>query len=195
MKRMWFISVENFYNLVADAYLLPGQLVISATSSVLDIDVGDKEFLMSVFFSTAAWLLLLAIAVKALRIAWRTAANTRAAITTLLFNVRTKRACRKRPQAFRVKPKISDSDTEVHFDNLDLAVLNSAATLGPGFALTAPDLAKEFKLRPPQVQSSLEKLATNMMLERSFGADNDYQKYRLSQPGAAFLSMWSRKRS
>ncbi len=187
--------MEYFYNSAADAYLLPGQLMTSAMNSGLNIDVGDKEFLISVLFSTVSWLLLIAITVKALRIAWRTAANTRAAITTLLFNVRTKRACRKRPQALRVKPKISDSDTEVHFDNLDLAVLNSAATLGPGFALTAPDLAKEFKLRPLQVQSSLEKLATNMMLERGFGAAEDYQNYRLSHGGAAFLSMWKRERN
>jgi hypothetical protein len=44
------------------------------------------------------------------------------------------------------------------------------------------------------VQSSLEKLATNMMLERGFGTDEDYQTYRLSRAGAALLSILKRKR-
>ncbi len=187
--------MEYFYNSAADAYLLPGQLMTSAMNSGLNIDIGDKEFLISVLFSTVSWLLLIAIAIRALRIASRTAANTRAAVATTTFNARTKRACGKRPQASQAQPAVSDSNTEVHFDNLDLAVLNSAATLGPGFSLTAPDLAKEFNLRPGQVQSSLEKLATNMMLERGFGAAEDYQNYRLSHGGAAFLSMWKRERN
>ena len=187
--------MENFYNSVADAYLLPGRLVISAASSWLDVVVGDKEFLLSVSISTVSWLLLLAFVLKALRVVWRTVANTRAAVARMVLNLRTKRACRKRSPTSRAPSVASDSDTEVHFDNLDLAVLNSAATLGPGFALTAPDLAKEFNLRPRQVQSSLEKLAKNMMLERSFGAAEDYQNYRLSRGGTAFLSMWKRKRN
>jgi hypothetical protein len=187
--------VEYFYNSAADAYLLPGQLVTSAMNTGLNIVVGDKEFLIAVLFSTVSWLLLIAIAIRALRIASRTAANTRAAVATTIFNTRTKRACGKRSQASQTQPVVSDSKTEVDFDNLDLAVLDSAATLGPGFALTAPDLAKEFNLRPRQVQGSLEKLAKNMMLERSFGAAEDYQNYRLSQGGAAFLSMWKRRRN
>ena len=125
----------------------------------------------------------------------RTAANTGAAVATLMFNFRTKWACRKRSRTLRGRSAPSDPDAEIHFDNLDLAVLNSAATLGPGFAMTAPDLANEFDLRPPQVQSSLEKLATNMMLERGFGTDEDYQTYRLSRAGAAFLSILKRKRN
>jgi hypothetical protein len=187
--------VEYFYNSAADAYLLPGQLVTSAMHSGLNIVVGDKEFLLSVLFSTVSWLLLSAIAIKAFRIASRIAANTRAAVAITIFNARTKRACGKRPQVSQAQPAVSDSNTEVHFDNLDLAVLNSAATLGPGFSLTAPDLAIEFNLRPRQVQSSLEKLAKNMMLQRSFGAAEDYQNYHLSRGGAAFLSMWKRKRN
>jgi len=187
--------VEYFYNSAADAYLLPGQLVTSAMNSGLDIVVGDKEFLIVVLFSTVSWLLLIAIAIRALRIASRSAANTRAAVATTILNARTKRAWGKQPQVSQAQPAVSDSNTEVRFDNLDLAVLNSAATLGPGLSLTAPDLAKAFNLRPRQVQSSLEKLAKNMMLKRSFGAADDYQNYRLSQGGAAFLSMWKRKRN
>lgn len=187
--------MEFFYNSAVDAYLLPGQLVTSVINSGLNIGVGDKGFLLSVLFSTTSWLLLIAIAIKAFRIASRTAENTRAAFATIVFNIRTKWACRGRSRTSQAQSAVSDSDSEVHFDNLDLAVLNSAATLGPGFALTAPDLAKEFNLRPRQVQSSLEKLAKNMMLKRGFGAAEDYQNYRLSQGGAAFLSMWKRKRN
>ena len=187
--------MEYFYNSGTDAYLLPGQLMTSAMISGLNIDVGDKEFLISVLFSTVSWLLLIAIAIRALRIASRTAANTRAAVATLMFNFRTKWACRKQSRTLGGRSAPSDPDAEIHFDNLDLAVLNSAATLGPGFAMTAPDLANEFDLRPPQVQSSLEKLAKNMMLERGFGTDEDYQTYRLSRAGAAFLSILKRKRN
>jgi hypothetical protein len=45
------------------------------------------------------------------------------------------------------------------------------------------------------VQGSLEKLASNMMLEHAFGATDDYQNYRLSRAGNAFLSMWKRMRN
>jgi hypothetical protein len=192
MNRLSLTSVEYFGSSVADAYTQPGQLLISAFGPVLNTVVGDKELLLSALISTAAWLLLLALALKAFGIVRRVAANMKTAVATRISNIRTSRACHKRSE--KLRGQLAVSDTELHFDNLDLAVLNSAATLGPGLALTAPDLAAEFDLRPPKVQDRLEKLATNMMLVRSFGSPEDYQAYRLSRAGAAFLSMWNRRR-
>jgi RIO-like serine/threonine protein kinase len=58
--------------------------------------------------------------------------------------------------------------------------------------MSAPDLAKKLKLRPREVQSSLEKLSGNMMLERTLGSTDDYDNFQLTRAGAAFLFMWQR---
>jgi hypothetical protein len=195
MNRKWFTLAEQVGNWASDVYMLPGQLVTTAVGSVLGSVIGDNEFILSVLISTLVWLLLTAVVIKVLDIVRHAAGKTRTAIVSRIFNARTKLTRLQHSPKVRDQSTGAESGTEIHFDNLDLAVLNSAATLEPGFALTAPDLANEFKLRPPQVQKSLEKLAVNMMLERSVAAPDDYQAYRLSRAGAAFLDMWKSDRA
>ncbi len=81
---------------------------------------------------------------------------------------------------------------QVDFDDLDIAVLNEAATLGPGFTISAPELAERFRLRPALVQRSLSKLNTNRMLEFVIGSTEGFDNYRLTQLGTAFMSTWQR---
>ena len=81
----------------------------------------------------------------------------------------------------------------IEFDRLDIAVLRSASAIPPGLALSAPDLAERFRLRPSQVQRSLEKLSHNKMLARVIGTTDGYENFRVTDSGVAFLAMWQRQ--
>lgn len=193
MNESWLRLATEAGDSLVGAYLLPGQMLTFVVMSAFGPVFGPNEMMATVLLAATSWLLLLALLMKVgtfLRLALQ---NVRAALARTRSNFRTRLACRKRMSGARRRAAKSAPDTEIQFDKLDLAVLNSAATIGPGLALTAPDLAKEFKLRPRQVQQSLEKLAGNMMLERGFGTADDYQTYRLSPAGTAFLSMCKRK--
>jgi len=78
----------------------------------------------------------------------------------------------------------------VEFDDLDLAVLRSAAARGPGFTTSAPEIADQLPLRPSQIQRSLDKLNKNKMLESVIGSTDGFDNYRLSQLGTAFVAQW-----
>lgn len=86
----------------------------------------------------------------------------------------------------------TDARPELELDAVDLAVLRSAAALGAGFALSAPDLAGELGLRPAQVQQSLDKLSRERMLDHAIGSTDDFDHYRLSRAGAAFVAFLRR---
>jgi len=81
----------------------------------------------------------------------------------------------------------------VEFDRLDLAIMKSAAAKGPGFALSAPELAEQFSLRPAVVQRSLDKLCSNAMINIVIGSTDGYDNYRLTDSGSAFVAMWERQ--
>jgi RIO-like serine/threonine protein kinase len=83
----------------------------------------------------------------------------------------------------------------IEFDDLDMAVLRSVSMKGPGFAFSAPDLASRFRLRPSQVQRSLEKLDRNKMLASVIGSTDGYDNYRLTNHGIAYLAMFQRQLS
>lgn len=84
---------------------------------------------------------------------------------------------------------------QVEFDDLDLAVLGVTATLGPGFAISAPELAGRFSLRPAQVQRSLSKLCANRMLESVIGSTEGFDNYRLTPMGTAFMNNWGQSKN
>lgn len=78
----------------------------------------------------------------------------------------------------------------VEFDDLDLAVLRSAAVRGPGFTTSAAEIADQLPQRPAQIQRSLEKLRKNKMLESAIGSTDGFDNYRLSQLGTAYMAHW-----
>ena len=84
---------------------------------------------------------------------------------------------------------------QVDFDDLDIAVLKVVAALKPGFAINAPELAEQFRIRPAQVQRSLETLRSNKMLDSVIGDNEGFDNYRLTQLGNAFMSTWARRAS
>lgn len=125
--------------------------------------------------------------------------NAGALIRTLWFRssetargIRTRMVLKLRELFPRRAVSGIDLSSTVDFDDLDMAVLRSASARGPGFAISAPDLAEMFTLRPTQVQHSLDKLCRNKMLESVIGSTDGYDNYRLSGLGAAFMASCAR---
>jgi RIO-like serine/threonine protein kinase len=80
-------------------------------------------------------------------------------------------------------------------NRLDLIVLNLAKTLGPGFALSAPELANRLNLRPHQIQESLEKLSRHSLIDHTTVTTDGYENYRLNNTGSYVLTMWEHHRA
>lgn len=92
----------------------------------------------------------------------------------------------------------TQSDLEraaVEFDELDLAVLDSVSEQGPGFTLSAPELAERLSLLPSRIQQSLEKLSRNKLLDSSIGSTDGFDNYYLTEAGATYVSIWQRQQS
>lgn len=114
-------------------------------------------------------------------------------VTHTLASWKTRVVCRFRQILPRRKRAEIVSTPGVEFDDLDLAVLRAAAAMGPGSAINAAKLAEKFRLRPAQVQQSLNKLSRNKMLDFVVGSDEGFDNYRLTQMGTAFMSTWQRQ--
>lgn len=82
---------------------------------------------------------------------------------------------------------------EFKLTRLDMMVMCVAQAGGPGFALSAPELADRFRLRPDQVQQSLEKLSENKLLDHVVGTTDGYENYRLNKTGTYIVTMWQRQ--
>lgn len=190
MSKAWLTFVQEIGDLFREIFLTPGDMLIAASGIRL---VGDNhELLFSVAISATAWLSLLICARALVRLGQRLYNRASLAIRSRWFLLKTRLTRRKVSVAAGDRTHKADSQTEVTLSDLDLAVLSSAAELEQGFAMSAPDLAARFELRPTKVQSSLEKLSGNMLLERTLGSTDDYENYQLTRAGAAFLSMWQR---
>lgn len=87
------------------------------------------------------------------------------------------------------------SPPQVEFDDFDIAVLKAVASVKPGFAINAAELAERFRTRPVRVQRCLDKLRSNNMLEPVIGSNEGFANYRLSQLGDAFMASWARRSS
>lgn len=88
-----------------------------------------------------------------------------------------------------------DAIPEVHFDEIDIVVLQAAAERGPGFTTSAPELAGKYSLRPSQFQEALGKLSRNKMLTTVIGSTDGFDNYRLTDYGAAYLQMWEQQKA
>ena len=96
------------------------------------------------------------------------------------------------------RPRDADDEEqseEFKLNRLDLIVLNLAKTLGPGFALSAPELANRLNLRPHQIQECLEKLSRHSLIDHTMVMTDDYENYRLNNTGSYVLTMWEQHRA
>jgi len=92
----------------------------------------------------------------------------------------------------------SDSDEaqaedKFSLNRLDMIILHLANSGGPGFTLSAPELADRLNLRPDQIQQSLDKLGQNKLLNFALGTTDGYETYRLNETGSYILTAWKQK--
>jgi hypothetical protein len=113
-------------------------------------------------------------------------------------SLKTMLTCRLR----RWLPRSGSSDitayADVQFDKIDLAVLRTAAAQGQARLMSAPELAARFGMRPAQFQCSLQKLCSSKMLDIATIATQSsegFDHYRLTDYGAAFISMHRRQQA
>lgn len=96
--------------------------------------------------------------------------------------------------ALRIWRHPEEAETpHVEFEDQDLAVLDAVLARGPGFAVSAPELTEQMKLRPSQVQRSLDKLRDNALLQLVIGSTDGYDNYGVTPIGAAFMQSWLRQ--
>ncbi len=201
-------NLRDIVNAIYDAFLLPGEFVLSKftvlaprTAMKLGIGTDVESALWAIIFSLFAWLLLALLLRWILRLCENLLRTIVTAMRIIAFrmtlaagNLKTWIVCKLRLLLPRRAKKI-DVLPQIEFDDLDLAVLRSAAARGPGFATSAPEIADLLTLRPAQVQRSLDKLSANKMLEYVIGSTDGYDNYRLSALGTAFMANWQRQHS
>lgn len=185
--------LQEFGNSIYTAFVMPGDVVLSMIGVISD----DRSLVMLVITSLVAWSLIAVAGLLLLKLIQDAARNVGARIRTLMYRIsraaarlKTKVILKFRGFLPHRKRRSADAAPMVEFDDLDLAVLRSAASRGPGFTTSAPELADQLTLRPKQVQRSLDKLSKNKMLEYVIGSTDGFDNYRLSQLGTAFMAQW-----
>lgn len=200
---------DNAGDALVDAVLWPGQQVLSAiayyspgAAQWLGVQDGEASASMTLIFTLVVFFLLIVIATIIVRLITRWLRITRAIIHTIWFRVtlwlrelKTMLKLRlRRIQIWKKAHRFTETPVE-ELDDLDVAVLQSASAAGPGIAVSAPELAEKFRLRPAQVQRSLKKLSSFKMLDYVIGATDGYDNFRLTDYGAAFAANWQRQKA
>lgn len=201
--------IDNWLSSVREIYLVPGDFVLSKfgelaplTAASWGVADSDDSIVVAAVLSGIFWLLMTVIAWRLYRYGSSLLRNTVALYHTLWHrgrqaagSLKTRLLCRLREVVPRRRERGDGIDTtpEIDFDDLDLAVLRTAAARGPGLATSAPEIAEKFKLRPSEVQRSVDKLRRNRMLDTVIGTTDGYDNFRLSPSGATFVAMWQRR--
>ena len=183
-------SAWNLLIAVRDFYLAPGDFLLSQflqhaplNAARAGIAPDADTLLLSAVVSLFFWAIVLFAVLLTIR----------HQVGHLFGNWKTRFIIRFRDHfPYRQQSGI-EAVPEIDFDDLDLAVLRSAAAGGPAFALSAPELAEKFRMRPAQVQKSLEKLRRNRMVDIVIGSTDGFQNYRLTPSGETFVSIWQRQ--
>ena len=199
--------IENLLSSILEIYLVPGDFVLSKfaelaplTAASWGIANSDDSIAAAAVLSGIFWLLMTFIAWRLYRYSSSLLRNIVALYHTLWYrgrqaagSLKTRLLCRLREFVPRRRDDGIDTVPEIDFDDLDLAVLRTAAARGPGLATSAPEIAEKFKLRPSEVQRSVDKLRRNRMLDTVIGNTDGYDNFRLSPSGATFVAMWQRR--
>jgi len=199
--------IDNWLSSIREIYLVPGDFVLSKfaelaplTAASWGIANSDDSIAAAAVLSGIFWLLMAFIAWRLYRYSSSLLRNIVALYHTAWYrgrqaagSLKTRLLCRLREFVPRRRDDGIDTTPEIDFDDLDLAVLRTAAARGPGLATSAPEIAEKFKLRPSEVQRSVDKLRRNRMLDTVIGNTDGYDNFRLSPSGATFVAMWQRR--
>ena len=200
-------QLQTIFQSAGDAFVnalvWPGHAAVSyfikiapATSEKLGI-VGDAAatnsvVVLSILFWTcsvlAIWLTHRLMR-NIVRISVSTYSTVAFRFAELVYSIKTSITCRLKMFRRHTVTSASDPTGQLEMDDLDMAVLRCAAAAGPGFSISAPELAEQLTLRPRKIQKCLEKLSQNKILSTVIGSTDGYSNYCLSDYGAAFSRM------
>ena len=207
MIQTWLTSLKNLSVALRDMFLAPGDFLLAqylqhaplsaARAGIAhDADTLVLSSVVSLFF----WLIVLFALWRVVRLCGDFIRTVGAVLLTIRYKVgyvvggwKTRFVIRFRERFPPREQSGIEAVPEIDFDDLDLAVLQSAAAGGPAFALSAPELAEKFRMRPAQVQKSLERLRKNRMVDIVIGSTDGFQNYRLTPTGETFVSIWQRQ--
>jgi len=195
-------------NTMLDVLLLPGRLLLqhfpeigAVVVSVFHLDPEVDALTLTAIVSVASWLAL-ALSAAILGIVFRNGTRVAGALIRTfgfrlkegLRGLRTFVICRLRGLA--VAPRRAERGNaavpDITLTAVDEAVLKAAEALGPGFTVSAPELAERISLRPAQIQRSLDKLRRSRMIDPVIGSTDGFDNYRLTDSGSFVVSMWQR---
>jgi len=190
--------LQNFALSIYGAFVMPGDIILM----MIGVAESARSASMLFIISLTVWSLMAVAGLIALNLGKDTARFIGAMFRTTLYrmslavgNYKTKLILKLREWFPKRAARNVNAVPMVEFDDIDLAVLRTAAARGPGFTTSAPEIAEQLTLRPAQIQRSLEKLSHNKMLETTIGSTDGFDNFRVSQMGSAFALNWSRQRA
>ncbi|HSG58573.1 MAG TPA: hypothetical protein VLA06_03505 [Woeseiaceae bacterium] len=201
-------SLGEFASAVTGAFLLPGEYLLSffasmAPDTVALLTFGQGGRVVPIVMALIAWTIMGILAVLFFRFCRNVVWQISAISLTLWHRTCMGFASLKMRIVWKFKfllPRRKNKEADpaaptIEFDELDMAVLRSVSAKGPGFAMSAPDIAEKFTLRPAQVQRSLDKLSNNKLLAAVIGSTDGFDNYRMTDSGLAFMAMWERQQA
>ena len=209
MANDFSIFLSTFGAKLYALFVMPGSYLLSkfaaiapVTAMEIGITAGQTEGALPITLSAIYWVVVLILLLVTWRIVrdWVRVGN--ALIRTAWHRIKhavsgfkTTLILKLRSHVPHRKARDEIEAPAVEFDELDFAVLNSVSAQGAGFTLSVPELAERLSMLPSQIQQSLDKLSRNRMLSSTIGSTDGYDNYRLTDSGAAFVSMWQRQES
>ena len=190
-----------------DGFFVPGDHLLSLLSThaprvakFLALDATSQGSVLSGFISSGVWLGAIILIVVVYRLI-RDVDRTLAAFVVRLWEELQRAVrvvARRLTIAFRsyaLERQARLARTEVSeqpaLNGLQLAVLQSHAALPPGHLLTPRDIASALDMRSADIERALATLKKLSLVERTFGAGDGEDGYRLTRPGAVFLAACS----
>ena len=194
-------NIGESFSLLADWFSWAGASLLSIFASIapgiaewLGVEAGSAQLALTFALSLLVWALLFAVVGKIVAQCRNTARVAHAFIRKVSFRIslaghNMRRQCARIVQKLRFWRRRDAVELEtIEFDDLEIAVLCSAASEPPGFAISAPELAERLTLRPSQVQKKLDKLQQYKMIEYVIGSTDGFDNYRITSTGAVFAS-------
>ena len=197
-------SLSAFGSTIYGAFVFPGEVLfgwfaIAAPEKAEVMRHNNGEIIYPLILALLVWTLMIVIGLRVLRgfkyIGRLIESMIRTAIyhtTTIFRNIRLSIIWKFRALFPKRAAAAIATSSELELDNLDYAVLRCALKLGESCSVSAKDLAKRLRMRPAQVQQSIEKLAQHNMLDREGSSWRGFGSYRVTKAGAMFIGMMRR---
>jgi hypothetical protein len=182
---------------MTNLFLMPGETLIyllfsHAPWAASFLGIGTDPIGLRVVLSALVWILTGVSAWALYRLALNSIRLFNALCLTATYRAgqglgsfKTMLTCRLRRWLPKRDGNSITAHSDVQFDKIDLAVLRAAAAQDPARSMSAPELARQFGMRPAQFQCSLQKLHNSKMIDKTMESAKGFDTYRLTNYGAA----------